>query len=686
MKKLISLCLSLVLALTLAAPALAAAVELPEDYLFDPEVQAWIDAHPEETAQFLAGGIDAYVQAELGHASVAELAEAWGESEAYLRDVLLEFWVQEAIETEAWNAWLAEYEAAHPGTREQLEANAYDYFAKEYSWYDSPEEYMEYWEMTEEAFIAQMVKEQFYGLQEQEERSAKRAAFEAAHPGVLAQLEANVYDYFAQEYTWYDSPEEFMEYRGLTEAEFIARMVDEQIDDILYQEAERERIDEAKAALGGVPGEIGVMLNDTYLTFPDAVPEAADGRVMVPYRPLMEALGGAVDYDGAAQTVTCTLGETALTLTLGETTLTITEKGETTQLEMDCAAYAKGGRTYVPVRFVSQAFGYTVLWDADYETAVVLDLDALAEEIDQNFTILNRALANWQLEPEQAYELKLDADLSITQFDTLHGDKTLPFSMQADCIWKGQSAQGTYQIDLSSLMRLLAETVPDDEAGLLSILGQKVTYEYILNAETGESWFRSPLQAEWAKQYAGISLSEDCWLHDSTDITFPAGLPAPLTVGSLLCANFVQSAQSPYYHYVYDGLISIRQDILSNAQETAAIIGDGCFTHTDQGDTFTYEPEGEDRSLTFTVDARGNVTGSFQYEENSTWGWSDPYRITAAFTLRSGALDLDLNYHQKNSCQIQLDLTVTLTQTGRTPLDAPPAGDPVVELDSLFDE
>ena len=47
----------------------------------------------------------------------------------------------------------------------------------------------------------------------------------------------------------------------------------------------------------------------------------------------------------------------------------------------------------VPLRFLSEAFGYTVLWDSDYLTAVVVDDEALIAEVDSKFTYMNGLLA-----------------------------------------------------------------------------------------------------------------------------------------------------------------------------------------------------------------------------------------------------------------------------------------------------
>lgn len=46
----------------------------------------------------------------------------------------------------------------------------------------------------------------------------------------------------------------------------------------------------------------------------------------------------------------------------------------------------------VPVRFVSEAWGTTVLWDDDHRTVVLADTAGLIAEMDQNFTVFNKIL------------------------------------------------------------------------------------------------------------------------------------------------------------------------------------------------------------------------------------------------------------------------------------------------------
>ena len=99
----------------------------------------------------------------------------------------------------------------------------------------------------------------------------------------------------------------------------------------------------------------------------DAAPYVdAQWRTMVPFRVLGETFGAEVNWDQDSQTVTYTYGDTELTMTIGEETYTVNG----TEKTMDTAPVLSGDRTYVPVRFVGEALGYTVTALYDTETGL----------------------------------------------------------------------------------------------------------------------------------------------------------------------------------------------------------------------------------------------------------------------------------------------------------------------------
>jgi hypothetical protein len=98
----------------------------------------------------------------------------------------------------------------------------------------------------------------------------------------------------------------------------------------------------------------------------DVAPFIEDGRTFVPVRFIAEALGAEADWepkDAAVEVVTLTRPDKTITINIGEYSLEVTEgEEEVTTITMDCAAMIKDGRTFLPFRFIAEAFGAEVDW------------------------------------------------------------------------------------------------------------------------------------------------------------------------------------------------------------------------------------------------------------------------------------------------------------------------------------
>lgn len=92
-----------------------------------------------------------------------------------------------------------------------------------------------------------------------------------------------------------------------------------------------------------------------------------NGNTMVPMRAIFEKLGATIKWDQATQTVTGTKGGTVIKLTIGKSVAYINNKGVTLSAEPQVI----NGSTLVPLRFVSEALGAKVAWDADTYTAII---------------------------------------------------------------------------------------------------------------------------------------------------------------------------------------------------------------------------------------------------------------------------------------------------------------------------
>ena len=85
----------------------------------------------------------------------------------------------------------------------------------------------------------------------------------------------------------------------------------------------------------------------------------ANGRTQVPLRAVMEQFGCKVDWDSATNTAIVTKGSTQVLVTIGASYITVNGS----RVYMDTAAVNVGGHTYLPIRYVLEAFGAEVDWE-----------------------------------------------------------------------------------------------------------------------------------------------------------------------------------------------------------------------------------------------------------------------------------------------------------------------------------
>lgn len=673
MKKLISILLTLALTLSLSAPALAAAPEeapLPDlidpplpvedtlvirdsGYPMDAETVAWLEAHPEEAAAMEAA-IDTYVQETWYYDSVAEMAEYWGESEAYIRDMLLEEQVWAAMVQEEEQAAQAEYAAAHPGYLDGFDPDAW--LRTAYPDYRDPEEaFMADYDLADRAaFEAYMKADYTNHLIWMENLRSERDAALAEAPAALDGFDVD--DYFTQEYPYYSDQEEFMaDYGLLDRTEFETYLTWEYLIYYAAPEGNDPWTDDLKEALGGVPGELGIMVNGTYLTFTGDKPYAEDGVTYVPAAELGEALGLELTGD------------------------------------------------YVTLREMAQAAGCEIWWDQAYETAVVIDPDVLVAAIDSGFTALNGVLAKNTLDWERWAESE-DWNVTLTMFDTLNGDKTYPMTLTQESLYGPEGLQTTGEYDLSALMTLLEqmgllEYVGEDELKVVSAV-LSGDYELRWDTETGAMAFTASCLPNLLSMM-GTPYPKDLWFTMDGETTEELSTlfsdlmdqEEPVTVGDLVWYLYA-STTAPWSDPVL---------YWSEATELAAgmsiFLGDDALVR--EGDAWVlrlgmselagllgYSEEDydylglQDFALECAFGDDGTVTGSLLCLTPDE-SWSPAMRIAAdwKFDLTSGSLEAEL--HLKNQMKLTITTSTALEETGEKPETQVPEGAASMALEDL---
>lgn len=101
--------------------------------------------------------------------------------------------------------------------------------------------------------------------------------------------------------------------------------------------------------------EVIVFFNDEFVEFETAA-IIEDGRTLVPYRAFLEKLGAGVEWDEENRRVTTKHGEDEIVLTIGSKIALF--NGE--EIELDKEAKIVDDITLVPLRFISESFGFEV--------------------------------------------------------------------------------------------------------------------------------------------------------------------------------------------------------------------------------------------------------------------------------------------------------------------------------------
>lgn len=100
----------------------------------------------------------------------------------------------------------------------------------------------------------------------------------------------------------------------------------------------------------------------------DVMPMITHFRTMIPMRAVFEALRAEVSWNEATQTASAVKGETKIDVTVGSYIIVVNGK----EYPLDSPPFIFEERIMIPVRAVSEAFGYDVNWNQDIKTVDII--------------------------------------------------------------------------------------------------------------------------------------------------------------------------------------------------------------------------------------------------------------------------------------------------------------------------
>ncbi len=116
-----------------------------------------------------------------------------------------------------------------------------------------------------------------------------------------------------------------------------------------------------------VAAEIKVQVNGNPVQFAGTQPAQISGRIFIPLRAVVESLGAEIKWEPSTQTVRGQKGEQEFSLQIGSRDATVNGKA----VRLDVPAQLISGATMVPLRFVAEALGAEVEWNAAQQMVLV---------------------------------------------------------------------------------------------------------------------------------------------------------------------------------------------------------------------------------------------------------------------------------------------------------------------------
>ncbi|GKX31181.1 hypothetical protein SH1V18_36610 [Vallitalea longa] len=159
---------------------------------------------------------------------------------------------------------------------------------------------------------------------------------------------------------------------------------------------------------------VTVTVQGETVDFPDARPFIdANNRTLVPIRFITEALGGQVSWDLDLQHATIKYESKVIELVINKKEITVDGQVQV----MDTQAILKDSRTYVPVRFVTEAMGANVEWDSTNSIVnITLERDIVDLEGMTNEKIIQQLLEYPYLENNYGIDFMEDDEWLLDRY------------------------------------------------------------------------------------------------------------------------------------------------------------------------------------------------------------------------------------------------------------------------------
>jgi len=152
-------------------------------------------------------------------------------------------------------------------------------------------------------------------------------------------------------------------------------------------------------------------------------PFIENNRTLIPLRGIMEKLGAEVEWVAESETVKVHTKDVRIELVIGETTAKVIRSQDGVSNEeiipLDVPSKIVDGRTFIPGRFVTEALGAQVDWDAASNTVIIKtgaqEENVIQDEIGESLEEMGKAISAESIKEMKLYSLTEEEIKTFTE-------------------------------------------------------------------------------------------------------------------------------------------------------------------------------------------------------------------------------------------------------------------------------
>ena len=281
---------------------------------------------------------------------------------------------------------------------------------------------------------------------------------------------------------------------------------------------------------------IGVMFNGEFIELNDR-PVNIDGRVKLPFRELLENIGATVDYDETTAKVSAERKGIKIEFFLNSDKIYINNNGAQSELQMDTSIDIINDRTFVPVRFMAEAFELSVGWDEFFNTVVITDVDEYINTINENCSNYMK-LSEMQYALNENYLSNMKLSFSLNEEDSSISEKS---ERKADITSVSQKYKDRTEVQTTLDFSYLSK-VPEDNVNLSNVQFNIILDKDKLYLSTNlASVLKEAIPNNSMIALAASMLTPDVWLTGTLDELFTELFGMDKAQAELISAMLTQS-------------------------------------------------------------------------------------------------------------------------------------------------